>query len=60
MDPVLGLSEMPTVYDHAVGGAIRTNPQRTFNADGSYDGQLTVTDSSGLKASRDFTVSITK
>jgi len=129
MDPVLGLSEMPSVYDHAVGGAIHTNPvfsltgsghttdlgelkannvaptlaplggfsgkaatpvafsadadgrcdiesyvwkfsngttsyganpQRTFNAAGSYDGQLTVTDSSGLKASRDFTVTITK
>ena len=36
------------------------NPQRTFNAAGAYDGELTVTDSSGLKATRNFTVSITK
>ena len=36
------------------------DPQRTFTTAGAYDGQLTVTDSSGLKASRDFTVTITK
>jgi hypothetical protein len=35
-------------------------PQRTFNTAGTYDGQLTVTDASGLKAQRDFTVTITK
>lgn len=129
MDPVLGLGELPAVYNHAVGGAINTspafdltggshnvdlgdlkannvaptiapmsgfsgkaglpvsfsanadgrcdiesyvwkfsngttsygaNPQRTFSTAGTYDGQLTVTDSSGLKAQRDFTVTIAK
>ena len=129
MDPVLGLSEMPSVYDHAFGGAINSNPafeltgsghttdlgelkannvaptlaplggfsgkagvpvafsadadgrcdiesyvwkfsngttsygaapQRTFNTAGAYDGELTVTDGSGLKAKRNFTVDVTK
>ena len=35
-------------------------PQRTFATAGAYDGQLTVTDSSGLKATRNFTIDITK
>ena len=128
MDPVLGLSEMPALYDHAFGlpsvskpafdlsgsghtwdlGDLLANnvaptiaplgtfsgsagepvsfsanvsgrcdvesyvwkfsngttsygpaPQRTFNAPGTYDGQLTVTDETGLKATRSFTVNVT-
>jgi len=34
-------------------------PQRTFNAPGRYDGQLTVTDKTGLKATRSFSVNVT-
>jgi hypothetical protein len=34
------------------------SPQRTFSAPGVYDGELTVTDESGLKATRNFTVTI--
>ena len=34
------------------------NPQRTFADDGVYDGQLTVTDLSGLSATQDFTVTV--
>ena len=33
-------------------------PQRTFSAPGVYDGELTVTDESGLKAKRSFTVTV--
>jgi hypothetical protein len=129
MDPVLGVAELPALYDTGIGGAITTNPvfelaggghttdlgelkannvaptlapldafsgkagvpvtfgadadgrcaiesyvwkfsngttsygaapQRTFAAAGQYDGELTVTDASGLKATRNFTVTITK
>jgi hypothetical protein len=129
MDPVLGLAEGPSLYDHAFGPAIHSNPtfeltatghttdlgdllannvaptiaplggfsgkagvpvafsadadgrcdiesyvwkfsngttsygaapSRTFAAAGSYDGELTVTDASGLKTTRSFTVTITK
>ena len=35
-------------------------PQRTFSTAGVYDGELTVTDASGLKAKRSFTVNVTK
>ena len=33
-------------------------PQRTFSAPGIYDGELTVTDESGLKAKRSFSVNV--
>jgi len=34
------------------------SPQRAFGDNGTYDGQLTVTDITGLSATRDFTVSV--
>ena len=34
------------------------SPQRTFSTPGVYDGELTVTDESGLKAKRNFSVEV--
>lgn len=36
------------------------SPQRTFKQAGVLDGQLKVTDESGLKATRSFSVNVTK
>ena len=37
MDPVLGLSELPSVYDHAFGGAIHSNPVVRAHRLGPHD-----------------------
>src|SRR5258708_31974679 len=34
------------------------NPKRAFGDNGSYDGQLTVTDETGLSATRSFSVNV--